>query len=97
MTATYLERLRRFNRDVRLYLVTADRGTYSSALVTVDVTGAEPGLLAIETFTGVATGVAADGDRLYVADGDRGIRVYDRSAAGTSLLGIVVNEKAVAP
>lgn len=73
----------------KVYLVTANRGTYRSAVLSIDVGGDDPGIAAIDTFTGVATGVAADGDRLYVADGDKGIRVYDRSGEDLLLLGTV--------
>ncbi len=76
----------------RVYLVSADRGTYRSQLVTVELGGAWPALAGIESFTGMASGVAADGDRLYVADADRGIRVYLRTAAATELLGVVTPE-----
>jgi len=59
-----------------LYLVSADRGSYRSQLITVRLS---PSLLILNTqaFTGHASGVAVDGDRLYVADADRGIRVFD--------------------
>lgn len=79
--------------DARVYLVSADRSAYMSTIITVDVAGSTPIVVAIESFTGVATGVAADGDRLYVADGHRGIRVYDRSGAGLSLLGVVAGSE----
>lgn len=82
--------------ESKVYLVTADRSAYMSSVITVDVAGPAPIVVAIESFTGVATGVAADGDRLYVADGHRGIRVYDRSGPDLSLLGFVVGSE-VAP
>jgi hypothetical protein len=72
-----------------LYLVTMDRGRYRSQLVTVKLGDAGPVLSVVESFTGIATGVAVSGDRLYVADSDTGIRVYARTALGTTLLDTV--------
>lgn len=80
----------------RAYLITADRSAYRSKLVTVDIGAETPAVLAVESFLGVGTGVALDGDRLYVADGDRGVRVYARTADSTTLLGIVAAQE-VAP
>lgn len=60
----------------RLYLVSADRSSYRSQLVMVDLTPA-PSIVGLQSFTGQASGVTVLGDRLYVADADRGIRVYD--------------------
>ncbi len=40
-------------------------------------------------FSGAAAGVAADGDRLYVADADRGVRVFARAGAVLTPLGVV--------
>jgi len=76
----------------KLYLVTVDRGSYRSQLVTVDLVGPKPTVQAVEGFTGIASGVAVDGDRLYVGDADRGIRVYDSSGADPVLLGTVAME-----
>jgi hypothetical protein len=73
----------------RVYLVAADRAAYRSQLVTVDVGAAVPAVLSVQSFVGVGTGVAVDDDRLYLADGDRGVRVYARSDAGVTLLGVV--------
>ena len=72
-----------------LYLVTADRGSYRSQLVTIHLGGVGPDITAVQAFTGLATGVAAAGDRLYVADADRGVRVYDIDTATPAPLGIV--------
>lgn len=80
----------------RAYLIAADRGAYRTNLVTVDVGAEVPTVLSVESFLGVGTGVAIDGDRLYVTDGDRGVRVYQRSDDATSLLGVVVTTE-VAP
>lgn len=76
----------------RAYLLTADRSAYRTRLVTVDVGSAVPEVLSVESFIGVGTGVAASGDRLYVADGDRGVRVYSRTDDSTTLLGVVAVE-----
>ena len=46
-------------------------------------------MIGIDAFTGVASGVAVDGDRLYVADADRGVRVYHRTNAAVEPLGVV--------
>jgi len=73
----------------RLYLVTADRRSYRSQLVTVLLTPNGPVVGSVTGFTGVASGVAVAGDRLYVADADRGVRVYDPTPVEPSLLGIV--------
>jgi hypothetical protein len=73
----------------RLYLVAADRGSYRSQLVTVLLTSSGPAVASIEAFTGVASGVAVDGDRLYVSDADRGVRVYDASTDDAQLLGVI--------
>lgn len=75
-------------QDGKLYLVTANRATYRSQLITLDISDDAVSLASIEAFTGSAAGVAADADRLYVADADEGIRVYDISN-GPVLLGIV--------
>jgi hypothetical protein len=73
----------------RLYLVAADRASYRSQLVTVLLTSSGPTVASIEAFTGVASGVAVDGDRLYVSDADRGVRVYDASTDDAQLLGVI--------
>jgi hypothetical protein len=73
----------------RAYLVAADRAAYRTRLVTVDVGSEVPQVLSVESFIGVGTGTAVDGDRLYVADGDRGIRVYSRTDDAVTLLGVV--------
>lgn len=73
----------------RAYLVLADRSSYRTRLVTVDIAAETPAILEVESFLGVGTGVAADQDRLYVADGDRGVRVYSVNNGEAALLGIV--------
>jgi hypothetical protein len=73
----------------RLYLATADRGRYRSQLISVLLTTSGPVLASVEGFTGVASGVAVDGTRLYVGDADRGIRVYNSSPATPALLAVV--------
>ncbi|MFO0565688.1 MAG: hypothetical protein U0263_08500 [Polyangiaceae bacterium] len=71
-----------------LYVVTADRGVYQSALLTVSLSKTSAVLLHTESFTGVATSIAADGARLYVGDADRGIRVYSTAEQPPTLLGV---------
>lgn len=63
----------------RAYVVAVDRGTYRSTLVTVSLAGTTPQITSTIAFTGTATGVATASGNLYVADGDRGIRVFDAS------------------
>lgn len=77
-----------------LYLVTADRNVYRSQLVTVRLDGATPGLVSVQALTGVFTGVTVDADRLYVADADRGIRVFGVSSHEPIALGLVELEEA---
>ncbi len=88
-TGTYVDAIA---QGGKLYLVTVDRGSYRSQLVTVDLAGSSPAVLAVEGFTGIASGVAADADRLYVGDADQGIRVYDSSGADPVHLGTVAME-----
>lgn len=63
----------------RAYVVAVDRGTYRSTLVTIALAGPTPEITSTIAFTGTATGVATASGHLYVADGDRGIRVFDAS------------------
>lgn len=72
-----------------LYLVSADRTFYRSQVVTLSISDAGLTLVETQSFTGVATGVSADGDRLYVSDADRGVRVYGRDAGLPVTLGVV--------
>ncbi len=65
----------------RVHLAVADRGRYRSQLVTVSL-GEAPVVEAIESFTGVATDVAADGAHLFVGDADGAVRVYAIDATG---------------
>jgi hypothetical protein len=76
----------------RVFVAAADRATYRSYLLTVELAGGWPKLASIEAFTGVATSAAADADRLYVGDADRGVRVYAVGPNGASLLGVVETE-----
>lgn len=71
-----------------LFVVSADRGTYQSSLLTVSLGVSSATLVGTESFTGVATAVAVDGTRLYVGDADRGIRVYSTLALPPKLLGV---------
>jgi hypothetical protein len=71
------------------YLVAADRGAYRSQLVVVDVSGGEPQVAHLHPLVGAAAAVAADGDRLYVGDADRGVRVFAREGASLEYLGLV--------
>lgn len=67
-----------------VYVVGIDRSLYKSYLVSVDITGAEPAVLALEVFTGAASGVAVSGGRVFVADADGAIRAYAIGASGAA-------------
>lgn len=71
----------------RAYLISTDRGSYRSQLLTVSVPTLA--ILDIQAFTGQAADLATAGDRLYLADADRGVRVYDIAGGKPALLGIV--------
>jgi hypothetical protein len=75
--------------DDLVYLVSNDRGLYRSQLVAVELSDDGPRVAAIESFSGSATAVAVDGERLYVGDTDRGVRVYQRLATSLAPLGVV--------
>jgi len=75
-----------------VFLVTLDRGTYRSQLVTVDISGSSPSVTAVESFVGGAVGVSVDADRLYVADADGAVRVYELDGQTPELLGLVALE-----
>jgi hypothetical protein len=70
----------------RVYLLSSDRKAYRSMVVEVAIDGEEPEVTVVESFTGVGTGITVDDGRLYVADADRGMRLYDVSG-GELLLG----------
>lgn len=70
------------------YAIAIDRGLYRSYLVTVALTGA-PHVVSFEAFTGAASGVAASGGRVYVADADGVIRVYAAGDGEVVALGAV--------
>lgn len=73
----------------RVHLISADHDQYTSQLVTVALDASGPIVVEIQSFTGMAAAIAVDGDRLYVADADRGIRVYGTPEAIPSPLGVV--------
>lgn len=73
----------------QLFLITADRGSYRSQLVTVDFNASEASVVSSLGFSGLATDVAAANGRLYIADADRGVRVYDVAGATPQPLGVV--------
>ncbi len=73
----------------RVFLASVDRGTYRTTLTTVSVAGGTPAIVASSSFTGTASGLATSDARLYVADGDRGVRIYDLAADAPALLSIV--------
>lgn len=69
-------------------LVTADRSTYRSQMLTLRLSP-NPTITENVGFTGVAVGVAIDGGRVFVADADRGVRVYARQGDANAVLGIL--------
>jgi hypothetical protein len=73
----------------RLWLVLADRNVYRSTLLGVHLGPAGAEIVESQSFTGIGMAVAADGDRLYVADADRGVRVYSIAGGSPTALGIV--------
>jgi hypothetical protein len=73
----------------KVYLVSVDRGRYRTQLVTVALGSGAPTVLPTVGFTGTATGVAAEGDRVYVADGDRGVRVFDTAGGAPTQINVV--------
>ncbi len=73
----------------RVFLAAVDRGTYRTTLVTVSVEGASSTIVGMASFTGSASGLAATDARLYLADGDRGVRIYDLSAPAPELVSVV--------
>lgn len=75
-----------------LYLVSANQATFRSQLMTVSLSGGKLKLESVQAFTGLAAGVAVDGDRLYVADANVGVRVYELEPS-PDLLGIVESSK----
>jgi hypothetical protein len=72
-----------------VYVAMADRNVYRSALLTIKLEPTQATVIHSETFTGVATALAVDGGRLYLADSDRGIRVYSVGANTPEFLGVV--------
>jgi len=72
--------------DGLVYAIAVDRGRYRTQLVTVDTRSGEPVVGTVVAFAGLATGVAAVGPNVYVADGDRGIRIYDGASGAPELV-----------
>ena len=73
----------------RAYAVSIDRGTYRSQLVTLEVGGGAPRIVAVDAWTGMAAGIAATGGGVYVADRDDGVRIYDATSDGLDLAAVV--------
>lgn len=71
-----------------LFIVTANRSIYQSALLSIKLSATAATLVSTESFAGVATSVAVDGTRLYVGDADRGILVYSTASMPPKLLGL---------
>ncbi len=80
----------------RVFAVSVDRGRYRTQLVTIDLTSG-PTVSSVIGFTGMASGIAASADKVFVADGDRGVRVYDTSDGDPSPIGIAELGEEAAP
>jgi hypothetical protein len=73
-----------------VFLLAHDAARYRSELITVDVSGAVPEVVAVQSWSGAAVGVAEVDGRVFVADADGEVRIYDGAAANGALLtGIV--------
>ncbi|NUP04602.1 MAG: hypothetical protein HOW73_00905 [Polyangiaceae bacterium] len=73
----------------RVYAVAVDRGRYRTQLVTIDLFSGAPQVMSVVAFSGAASGVAASAERLFVADGDRGIRVFDVASPTPTLVQVL--------
>ncbi len=73
----------------RVYLVSTDRGRYRTMLVTVSLDGGAPVVQGVTSFTGMGTALASLGGRLYLADGDRGLRVFDSTASSPTQIDVL--------
>jgi hypothetical protein len=71
----------------RAFLVATDAAHYRSELVTVDVSGALPAVIAVDSFNGAAVSMTMAGGRLYVADAEGALRIY--RATDSALLDVV--------
>lgn len=69
----------------RAYAVSLDRGTYRSQVVVLELDGGTPRIVGIDAWTGMAAGIAATADSVYIADRDQGVRIYDIGADGLTL------------
>ncbi|HVH46307.1 MAG TPA: hypothetical protein VM925_28395, partial [Labilithrix sp.] len=69
-----------------VYLAGIDRSLYRSYVVSVDISSSQPKVLAVESFTGAASGIAVAGDRVFVSDADGALRTYDIAANGIATL-----------
>lgn len=69
------------------FLLAHDAARYRSELLTVDVGGAVPHVVGVQSWSGAAVGLTEIDGRLYVADADGEVRVY--SASDGSLAGVV--------
>lgn len=71
----------------RVYAVATDRGRYRTMLVTISLDGT-PAVTGVTSFTGMGTGIAVLGNRLYLADGDRGVRIFDATSGSPTQVAI---------
>jgi len=71
----------------RAFLVAADAAHYRSQLVTIDVSGAVPAVVAVDSFNGAAVATATAAGRVFVADAEGTLRIY--RVTDSALLGLV--------
>lgn len=74
----------------RVYVVGIDRNIYRSYLISVRIVGGAPQVVSSESFTGGASGVAAAGNKVYVADADGRIRIYGVAPSGAAIPSTIV-------
>lgn len=74
----------------RAFLLAHDAARYRSELMTVDITSGVPEVIAVQSWSGAAVALVELDGRIYVADADGEVRIYDALAAdGATLTGIV--------
>lgn len=61
----------------RVFAIAVDRGRYRSQLVTIAIQDGTPSVVDTYSFIGAATSAAASEGHLFIADGDRGLRIFD--------------------
>lgn len=75
--------------ETHAFLVASDRRRYRTTVHVLALDGEEPTIVQSHVFSGVGLGAALDGEKLYVADADRGLRVFSQLAGRITPLGTV--------